>query len=381
MLTFGDPAWIDTALDSRSISFENPTGARGQGGTAAHGRKGAPSRILNPGETVTLADIKGPGRIRHIWMTFPPGPPEEMRAVWMEMYYDDLSEPSISVPCLDFFGLPHGRPTPYFSALTSVQEGRGFNATFPLPFRKRARLILTHSGSKPINFYYQVDYTLEDVPPEQGYLHVMFRRENPTTLKKDFVIADGLRGPGRFLGSAIGIRVLQDGMSWYGEGEFKFYRDGDTTNPTICGTGLEDYVGSAWGLHQHTALYAGAPLNVVAPEHKDRGMPDFIGFYRWHLPDPLIFHDEFKATIQQIGIREVPAGREELMKSVPVAGHGWENIPPPPGGGKPPHVTIAERRDDYSAAAFVYCRDPQPARRLDAKGACADIALLPYEKA
>ena len=172
----------------------------------------------------------------------------DARAVWMEVYYDDLDSPSISVPCLDFFGLPHGRPVAYYSALTSVQEAHGFNAYFPMPFRKRIRMELTNSGSKAINLYYQVDYTLEPFDSQEGYLHVIFNRENPTTLKEDFTIAAGLHGPGRFLGSSIGIRVQQDGMLWFGEGEFKVYRDGDTQLPTICGTGLEDYLGSAWGL-------------------------------------------------------------------------------------------------------------------------------------
>lgn len=380
MLIFDDPARIDTGLDSRSISFENPTGARGLGGTAAKGRKGAPYRKLAPGESVTLADLEGPGRIRRIWMTFPPGPPEEMRAVWMEGYYDGASEPSISVPCLDFVALPCGRTIPYFSALTSVQEGRGFNAYFPMPFAKRARLAVTNSSTRTFEFYYQIDYTLEPFDEREGYLHVMFRRENPTTLKRDFVIAEGLKGPGRFLGSAVGIRVLQDGMNWYGEGEFKFYRDGDGAYPTICGTGLEDYVGTAWGMHEHTALYAGSPIYVCAPENRTNGMPDFVGFYRWHLPDPLVFRDSFKATIQQIGVATAPEDRKDQLKKYEPAGHGWQLVHPDSPMEKPFYAGIAERRDDYSAAAFVYCRQAQPVPRLNIKAACADIALKPYEK-
>src|SRR5437764_6450648 len=130
-----DLASIDTALDSRAVTFENPTGARGAGGREAGGRKGAPSRRLAPGERIVLADIDGPGTIRHIWMTFPPAPPEQMRAMWLEVFYDGATVPSVSVPCLDFFGLPHGRPVPYASALASAQEGRGFNSYVPMPFR------------------------------------------------------------------------------------------------------------------------------------------------------------------------------------------------------------------------------------------------------
>lgn len=403
MLNFDSPARIDTALDSRSISFENPRGERGAGGTTANGRKGSPSKWIAPGEKVTLADIQGPGRIGHIWMTFPPDKPEEMRAIWMEVYYGDLKSPSISVPCLDFFGLPHGRPVAYFSALTSVQEAHGFNAYFPMPFRERIRVELTNSASKAINLYYQIDYTLQPIDPSEGYLHVLFHRENPTTLKEDFTIASGLRGPGRFLGSAVGIRVLQDGMMWFGEGEFKVYRDGDTRLPTICGTGLEDYVGSGWGMKKHTALYAGVPI-YVAPSDKEGApqtmadalnapMPDFVSFYRWHLADPIIFQDAFRATIQQIGfVGGVGPKAQDMPKRYTPAGLGWAV----PGAkawaalmGPEQHkdlpndfmLGIAERSDDYSAAAFLYCRDPQPVPRLKVQLAAADIGLRNYEKA
>jgi Protein of unknown function (DUF2961) len=128
VLDVWEPAFIDPRLDSRAATFENPTGARGAGGTAHGGRKGAPNRQLEPGERVVLADIEGPGVIRHIWMTFPPAPPERMRAFVLEAFYDGADEPSVSVPCLDFFGVPHGRPVPFVSALTALQEGRGFNS-------------------------------------------------------------------------------------------------------------------------------------------------------------------------------------------------------------------------------------------------------------
>jgi hypothetical protein len=380
-----DAACIDTSLDSRSISFENVTGERGRGGMAAGGRKGAPARTLAPGEKVTLCDIKGPGRVRHIWMTFyPEASPEDKRSLFLEAFYDDLDVPSISVPCLDFFGLPHGRAVPYSSALTSVAEGRGFNSYFPMPFGKRLRIEVTNGGAAPTPFFYQIDYTLQNPEPSAGYLHVSFRRENPTTIKRDFIIAGGLRGPGRFLGSSVGIRVLHDDMSWYGEGEFKVYRDGDEKFPTICGTGLEDYVGSAWGMGQHTAPYSGVPIHVApaAPANDfAEVVPDFVSFYRWHLPDPIISQETLTATIQQIGFLSIPRGQEsripELEKKYTLAGEGWtRNVEGPPFSA----FATAERRDDYCATAFVYCLVPQPVPRLDVKAAIADIGLRDYEK-
>jgi hypothetical protein len=371
-----DPSHIDESIDSRAITFENPSGGRGAGGTAAGGRKGAPSRGIDVGERVTLADIEGPGTIRHIWMTFPPAPPEVMRALWLEVFYEGADEPSVSVPCLDFFGLPHGRPVPYHSALASAQEGRGFNAYFPIPFARHVRVDLTNSSARPVTLYYQVDYTLEpEMAAATGYLHVSFRRENPTLLGRDFVIADGLCGPGRFLGCSVGVRVIDPG-TWYGEGEVKIYRDGDRELPTICGTGLEDYVGSAWGLGAHAALYAGAPL-VAGP---DPAKVDFAGFYRWHLADPVMFGSDLRVTIQQIGAMFFARGREAEMEAYertnPVAGAGWVRDPNP----AVLAWGITERVDDYCATAYVYCRDPQPVTRLDVDAALADIERRPYEQ-
>jgi hypothetical protein len=378
MFRSADPSTIDLSLDSRAVTFENPTGARGAGGTAYGGRKGAPMRELAPGEKVVLADLEGPGTIRHIWMTFPPARPEWMRAMYVEVFYDDSSEPSISVPCMDFFGLPHGRPAHYVSALTAVQQGRGFNAYLPIPFRRRIRIELTNGAGRPMFLYYQLDYTIEpQLSPDTGLLHVSFRRENPTTLREDFTISAGLRGPGRYLGCSVGIRTLPaEFFGWYGEGELKIYRDGDTTHPTICGTGLEDYVGTAWGMGEHFALYGGVPLEVRAPDGP--AIPDFTSFYRWHVLDPVVFHRDLRVTIQQIGYVVVPKNAETELERFslrnPAAGKGWYR--------DNPAVTahgLGERVDDYCATAYVYCRDAQPVPRLDLAAATADISRRAFE--
>ena len=367
-----DISTIDLGLDSRAITFENLTGARGRGGTAGGGRKGAPSRRIKPGERVVLVDVEGPGTVRHLWMTFPPGPPETMRGLVLEAFYDGATEPSISVPCLDFFGLPHGRPVPYVSALASAQEGRGFNSYLPWPFGAHLRVELTNASTRAAELYFQVDLTLSREGPASR-LHVAWRRENPTEIGRDFVIAGGLAGPGRFAGCVVGVRVL-DGGTWYGEGEVKMYRDGDTDLPTICGTGLEDYVGTAWGMGAHHALYGGAPLDV---RRTASSQPDFVGFYRWHLPDPVIFAADLRVTIQQIGFHLFREGEdaefEHYSAAHPAAGRGWSSYPGVRALG------ICERVDDYCAAAFIYCRDAQPVAPVDPSAALADLARLAYE--
>ena len=259
-----DPSHVDPTIDSRAASFENPSAGRGAGGSTYDGRKGSPNHLVRPDERVVLLDTDGPGVIRHIWMTFLPGRPEAMRSLVLEVFYDGADEPSISAPCLDFFGMPHGRPVAYQSAYLAAQEGRGFSSWLPMPFRGAVRVELVNAGREPALLYYQIDFTLQPVEASAGLLHVSFRRENPTTMRRDFVIAEGFVGPGRYLGCNIGVRVI-DGGQWYGEGEVKVFRDGDTDLPTICGTGLEDYVGSAWGMGAHQGLYGGAPLLVRAP--------------------------------------------------------------------------------------------------------------------
>lgn len=375
----GDPSRIDTSLDSRAATFENPTGARGAGGSAHGGRKGAPSRDVAPGETVVLCDLEGPGTIRHLWVTVPPAPPEVMRALSLAVYYNGRAEPSVHVPLLDFFALPLGRAAPYASALTSAQEGRGFNAYFPMPFREGVRIEITNASPVVRNLYFQVDYTLQpSVPDDAGYLHVSFRRENPTTMRRDFVIADEFHGPGRFLGCAVGIRCIDGGL-WYGEGEVKVFRDGDTGLPTICGTGLEDYVGSAWGMGPHSAPYAGVPIDVRPAEASAFSIPDFVSFYRWHVTDPIVFTETLRVTIQQIGFTMFFEGQESdrdaYVRTNPPAGAGMTESP----RSGVASVGIFERVDDYSAAAFVYCTRPQSVPPLDVAAAAADVSRRDYE--
>ena len=376
-----NPSHVDPRLDSRAVTFENPTGERGAGGASHGGRKGAPSRRIGAGERVMLADLQGPGVLRHIWMTIQPAPPEQMRALCLEVFYDAAPEPSVSAPCLDFFGLPHGRSVAYDSALSAAHEGRGFNSYVPMPFRDRVRVELANEGSVPALLYFQIDYTLQpELEPKTGLLHVTFRRENPTVQRRDFVIADGLRGPGRFLGCNVGVRVLDAGV-WYGEGEVKVYRDGDDDLPTICGTGLEDYVGTAWGMGAHSTPFGGAPLVVSPPEeHAGAPNPEFVGFYRWHLPDPIMYERDLRVTIQQIGAAYFAAGQEkefeEYARTHPAAGIGWNRD-------LGPGIVawgITERIDDYCATAFLYCETAQAVPRIDVAAAVADIDRRDYEQ-
>ena len=261
-----NPSFIDASLQSRAITFENPTGARGSGGRAAGGRKGAPSRVIGAGERVVLADLEGPGVLRHLWMTVLPAPPERLRAIWIEVFYDGADEPSVSVPLLDFFCLPHGRTAPFASALVAVNEGRGFNSTMPMPFAHHVRIELENGSDTadrpllPDRLYARAGHAfLKRIPPR----FVPSGKPHPSEIgpghHRGFGQAQGVSSA-----AASGYGSSSEGI-WYGEGEVKMFLDGDSTHPTICGTGLEDYVGSAWGMGRHATPYGGCTLDVRAP--------------------------------------------------------------------------------------------------------------------
>jgi hypothetical protein len=376
-MTTGSPFAFSRLLrghESRAATFENPTGARGAGGTVADGRKGAPWRLIRPEETVTLASFDGEGCVTHVWLTIAQGVGAPgaafLRSQVLEIAYGS-NAPSVSVPVGDYFGAVHGIAAPYASALTAVNEGRGFTSRVPIPFRDGVTITYTNRGDVPVILYYQVDVLLGPVDDDAGYLHVMFRRENPTMLGRDFVVWDEtLHGPGRFLGWTGGVRVLDDRW-WWGEGEMKFYFDGEDL-PTICGTGTEDYLDSAWCLGTFAAPETGAPLVTSLVGESEDARHELVSFYRWHASDPVVFSSSLRATIQQIGSAVFAAGDEqsyERFKSeVQVAGRGWmENIPGLAALG------LYERSDDWCGTAFVYLADPQPVPLVDVAEASRDV--------
>ena len=338
---------VDHELESRSISFENPTGEKGKGGMAASnlgiGRKGSPAKVIKPGQTVTLCNIKGSGIIRHIWVTTQQEP-ENLLGMVVRAYWDGQEYPSIEAPVGCFMGFWHGMKDiqPYQSAVHSVNSKAGMNIWIPMPFSKKARITLTNEGEKENILFYQIDYTIGDELKEPfGRLHTLYRRENPTTPKQDFEILPKRTGQGRYLGCVLGIRTLE--QLWFGEGEFKVYLDGDNKFPTICGTGLEDYVLQSWGLQRTPHLYAGTIMHDPQPE-ENYNRPGMYAVYRWHIKDPIYWKKDIRVTIQQLG---------------------WSP------------TTLVERPDDYTSTTFWY--EPIPSSKLpqmpDYKARVADYEI------
>jgi hypothetical protein len=310
---------------TRSISPENFTGEKGKGGMAkvdegtaskaarelGQGWKVNPYIHIKPNETFTMGEIEGPGAIQHIWMTTT----GHNRFNILRIYWDDEESPSIECPVGDFFASGWGSFAQVSSLAVCVNPGSGFNCYWPMPFRKKCKVTMSNIAEEPMTLYYQIDYTLTDVPDDAAYLHAQFRRVNPLSYKEVYTILDGVEGQGHYVGTYMCWGVNSNG--WWGEGEIKFYMDGDKDFPTICGTGTEDYFcGSycfmvdpesgraSWEKGEYTTFttpYAGMP-QVIRPDGKYRANTRF-GLYRWHIMDPIRFEKDLKVTIQALGWR------------------------------------------------------------------------------
>jgi hypothetical protein len=319
------PYIVNVPIESRSITAENPTGEKGKGGMAASnigvGRKGRALLNLNPGQKITLCEIKGPAVIRRMWVTLP-SKKENLMGFVIRGYWDGQKTPSIEAPIGYFFGSAHGITKAYQSAVHSTTDTAGMSIYLQMPFTKSAKFTVTNEGpEKNVPFYYQVDYTInEKIPADAGRLHVLFRRENPTTLGQDFTILPKRTGMGRFMGCVLGINNADN--KWWGEGEVKMYLDGDEKFPTICGTGTEDYIGHAWGFHENAAFLYGGMAMI-----KDK----LYTLYRWHLPDPIYWKKDIRVTLQQIGAGGVQGGGYyNKQEDVSAAAFWYEPIPSAP---------------------------------------------------
>jgi Protein of unknown function (DUF2961) len=307
---------------SRSISPENFTGEKGKGGMATEGTGSKASRDLGQGwkvspsvrikskTTFTVAEITGPGSIQHIWMT----PTGNWRHSIIRFYWDDEKEPSVEVPVGDFFGMGWGKYAPLNSLAVAVNPGSAFNCYWPMPFRKKCKITMENLDDNDMILYYQVDYLLTDVPSDAAYFHAQFRRIHNLPYKQDYVLIDEIKGRGQYVGTYIAYEAHENG--WWGEGEIKFFMDGDTQWPTIIGTGTEDYFCGSYdwdtrkkneaGVEivdytEHTGPYAGLHQVIRGDGHYQ--VMQRFGMYRWHITDPIRFEKDLKVTIQALGWR------------------------------------------------------------------------------
>lgn len=309
---------------TRSISAENPDGSKGRGAMALpptdeHGRFVGAARDLGQGWKVrpcislqsnsvtTLAEIDGPGAIQHIWITVHP---DWWRRIVLRFYWDGEETPSIETPLGDFFCMGWCQRANVNSLPIAVNPAGGFNSYWPMPFRRSARVTVENLWDDPCHgFFYQITYALTEVPENTGYLHAQWRRDNPLPYKSVHTILDGVRGQGHYVGTYIAWQ--SNNCGWWGEGEVKFYLDGDTDFPTICGTGTEDYFGGAWDWEQPAGQYCiystpflGMPQVISAGAEGMYRSQQRHGMYRWHIMDPIRFQSDIRVTIQALGWRQ-----------------------------------------------------------------------------
>jgi len=309
-LSLGNLCMLSNAK-TRSISPENFGGEKGKGGMATEGMgakcardlgrgwKISPCVQIKAGKTFEVADIKGPGAIQQIWMT----PSGNWRFGILRVYWDNEKTPSIECPVGDFFCSGWCKYAPLVSLPVCVNPGSAFNCYWEMPFRKHCRVTFENIADEDMVLYYQVNYTLTDVPDDAAYLHAQWRRSNPLPCKEDYTIVDGIKGKGHFVGTYLAWGVNNNG--WWGEGEIKFFMDGDKKWPTICGTGTEDYFCGSYGFDvggqykEFTTAYAGMH-QVIRPDGVYQSQQRF-GLYRWHIMDPIRFEKDLRVTIQALG--------------------------------------------------------------------------------
>jgi hypothetical protein len=300
---------------TRSISPENFTGEKGKGGMATEGTgmnaardlgrgwKISPSVKIKPKETFVLGEIRGSGAIQHIWMT----PTGHWRYLILRMYWDGERTPSVEVPVGDFFASGWNQYAQISSLAVCVNPGSALNSYWEMPFRTSAKLTIENIGDDEVTVYYQIDYTLTDVPGDVGYFHAQFRRQNPLPYKTEYTILDGVQGWGHYVGTYVAWGVNNSG--WWGEGEIKFFIDGDGEFPTICGTGTEDYFCGSYNFEnrqtkqyqEFTTPYSGL-AQVIRPDGVYNSQQRF-GLYRWHIMDPVRFGKDLRITLQALGWR------------------------------------------------------------------------------
>lgn len=304
---------------TRSISPENFTGEKGKGGmcpvedgssgNAARelgvGWKVNPFIIIPGGSTFEIASVEGMGCIQHIWMT----PTGKWRNTIIRIYWDGQENPSVEAPVGDFFCSGWNRYSQLSSLAVCVNPGSAFNCYWQMPFRKSFRITLENRDTEPVTYFYQIDYTLTEIPEDCAYFHARFNRVNPLPYKEVYTILDGVKGKGHYVGTYMAWGVNNCG--WWGEGEIKFYMDGDTDFPTICGTGTEDYFCGSYAFEDpethnnyrtFTTPYSGLH-QVITPDRLYSSQFRF-GLYRWHITDPIRFESDLRVTIQALGWRE-----------------------------------------------------------------------------
>ncbi len=249
---------------------------------------------IDPGETIVLGELQGPGIINHIWTTIASVDPFHGRSLVIRMYWDDSDKPSVETPIGDFFGVGHGALESFESVPVSTSSyGRARNCFWKMPFQKSAKVTITNESKKyrTDSFYYYLDWQKHDSLPENIlYFHAKYDQQFPA-LPGDYTILE-TEGSGHYAGTVYSVQNVE--LGWFGEGDDRFYVDGEEY-PSLSGTGTEDYFGDAWGFRQFDRPYYGVSL------WEGYFPGDRVTAYRWHIPDPIPFKKSLKVSIEHRG--------------------------------------------------------------------------------
>lgn len=286
---------------------------------------------IAPGQSRTLATLRGPGVIRHIWLTFPAARPSWLARgggaapdeIVLRIYWDGAEAPAVEVPVGDFFAVGFGYRREVRSLVVQVEEGDSYNCYWPMPFARSARITLQNQSEKPLNStYFQIDYEEKPLADRTPYFCAQYRQEFPARKGEHYLILDA-EGEGHYVGTVLSVRTRSP--AWFGEGDERFYIDGEE-RASIQGTGTEDYFLSAWGLRAHSFPYSGTPLLIGVRQ----AIGSKLSSYRWHIADPVRFKKSLRMTIEH---------------------RGWVEPDEKPDGKRHGNT---ERFDDFASVAFWY---------------------------
>jgi len=295
---------------SFSFSAENPTGTRNGGTKGKDCEKLRPCIGIEPGETIELVDIDGPGMITHMWFTGYIG-----HSFVIRIYWDNNEYPSVEAPYSAFFGCGYdenfrdidGKYPVLDSSMILVAPGRGYNSYFEMPFRKHCRITMENRGPHRETLFYMISGWLGEIPENSGYFHAAYRQEHPVQKGRSYVVLDGVEGKGIFAGISLSVGVNGHNTCWV-EGEAKMYIDGEDY-PSMNYTGTEDYFCGSYGFGndiqikkyqtysgQYVGLYAilGDTNEMYNPQKR-------FMLYRWHVKDPVYFDKSFKMVMDNLG--------------------------------------------------------------------------------
>ncbi len=301
------------------------------------------NHVVEPGQTVVIADLTGPGVITHIWMTLyhfqslqfgaEPGGRANPQEILIRMYWDDRPDPDVEVPMSDFFAAGFGKRTTVLSLPVVTEDGDSYNCWWRMPFRKSARIEVINQSDKNLRaLFHSVDWIKKNsLPANTMYFCARYRQEypvlgNPDQPDNEYLILDA-EGTGYYVGTLLSVRTRSP--DWFGEGDIRMTIDSEET-PSVWGTGTEDYFLSAWGQKPCLTPYFG----TAYLSHPNRDVGQMSSCYRWHIADPIVFNTSLKVAIETMGFANRDENPENLSR------------------------LYGQRQDDVSSVAYWYQLGP-----------------------